>query len=91
MFDYETIAFIAQHPGAGGIRFSIPKRNKMQQNAGNFNHQGQGPNFENKQRFYSPSGPRHRFHSNMPNPPPEPNIPQNKPPTNKEQPKDLTE
>ncbi|XP_060591986.1 leukocyte receptor cluster member 8 homolog isoform X2 [Ruditapes philippinarum] len=81
---------MGQHPGAGGIRFSIPKRNKMQQNGGNFNNQGPPPNFENKQRFYSPSGPRPRFPNNMPNQPAVQNMPQNKQPENNEQSNDQT-
>ncbi|KAL4240726.1 Leukocyte receptor cluster (LRC) member 8 [Mactra antiquata] len=57
-----------QHPGAGGIRFSIPKRNKMQQsqqqppqsphqqNGNNYNnHQN---NFGNQHRPQGPRGPR---------------------------------
>ncbi|XP_053393321.1 leukocyte receptor cluster member 8 homolog isoform X2 [Mercenaria mercenaria] len=74
-----------QHPGTGGIRFSIPKRNKMQQNGGNFNNQGPPSNFENKQRFFSPTGPRPRFQNNMPNQAPMQSPPPSKPPTNGEQ------
>lgn len=53
--------FAEQHPGVGGIRFSIPKRNKMQQPNGDMNsYTGPPPNnnFNKQQRFMGPRGPR---------------------------------
>ena len=42
---------ISEHPGAGGIRFNLPKRQKMQQdNQNSFNPQNQA-------RFMGPRGP----------------------------------
>ena len=60
----------AQHPGVGGIRFSIPKRNKMQQQNGetpNYPPQPPNPNF-NHQRYMGPRPPRApMMHNNPPN------------------------
>ena len=40
-----------EHPGAGGIRFQLPKRQKMQQQQNSFSAQKQS-------RFMGPRGPR---------------------------------
>ena len=48
--NYDRLSF-SEHPGAGGIRFQLPKRQKMQQQQNDFNPQKQA-------RFMGPRPPR---------------------------------
>ena len=58
-YDLFHCLFVSEHPGAGGIRFNLPKRQKTQQNnQNNFNPQ-------NPARFNGPRGPHPQGHQNQ--------------------------